>query len=552
MEKENEGNTLDQWLVLTAERVVDDIFKSAIENTLLHSLRSAGDHRQALLELFKNPLVELPYEILYNFILEFGGEICSFYDYNFIEHWSFLIPAIKNRQFYDKIDEFINWLSSDRQFVIGKSGSTWSTSNDLVKSVRNRIQNSLKKFQWKHILPRGILIIKRMFIKNKNTSSLSLSELINVNLRANHTLLDEILKYIDVYHHSHEGLLWTFKKGCSKIDQAFFQLFWSKRILKWKQESGGEKKFRKRNLKILAERDLDLKIVLEKNKRFLFWLSGISYDARVFHLAPPSLRKNLEFIRISIVKNPKLMNELYENTFDKIGTILPKDVLLWSLERNPDILNTSSFPDSLKTFNLVDLCLEKKFLYLEKQRFFEKLCQKKKSHFGSSSLSPIMKPLTEPFIIRNQLGVLPCMLCHHSKGCPNNTIFKGPEWRFIATVNKKCFRCLGTACDVLSIFIKKLRCSKKGVRFYEYFQDIYVDFPGPETSPKEILEQIYIPRQRFHTFLRITFIRGSFCEERKRRIYLIRKTLTLSCKLSLKLIGLYLLGPSYFKILMDG
>ena len=117
MEKENERNTLDQWLVLTAERVVDDILRSAIENAL--SLRSAGDHRQALLELFKRPLVELPNETLHNFILEFGGEIGAFYDYHLMKDWDLLIPAIKNRQFYgDKIDEFINWLSSDRQFVI--------------------------------------------------------------------------------------------------------------------------------------------------------------------------------------------------------------------------------------------------------------------------------------------------------------------------------------------------------------------------------------------------------------------------------------------------
>lgn len=549
MSQNNEEETLYPLSNPTDEGVVGDILRRAIENAL--SLRGDGVPKQSLLELFKRPLIELPNETLHNFILEFGGEICAFYDYHLMKDWDLLIPAIKNRQFYgDKIDEFINWVSSDRQFVIGKGGSDWSTSTRLTKTARNKIQTSLKKFQWRHIRPRGFLIIKRIFFRNKNTSSSPISKLINVNLRANHTILDNIVKYIDVYYHSYEGLLWTFKKGCSKTDQAFFQLFWSKRILKWKQESGGEKKFRKRNLKILAERDLDLKLVLEKNKRFLFWLSGISYDARVFHLAPPSLRKNLEFIRISIVKNPQLMNELYENTFDKIGTILPKDVLLWSLERNPDILNTSSFPDYLKTFNLVELCLEKKVLSLEKQRFFEKLCLIKKSHFGSSWMD--LAADTEPFINRNQLGKLPCMLCHHSKRYPNNTTFRGTEWSSIATVNNKCFRCQGTECDALSIFIKKLRRGKKGVRLYEYFQDIYIDFPGPETSLNEILEQIHIPRQLFHTFLRITFIRDTFTEERKRQIYLIRKTLSLVDKLSLKLIGLYLLGPSYFKMLMGG
>ena len=154
-------------------------------------------------------------------------------------------------------------------------------------------------------------------------------------------------------------LLSCCKIGCSQRDQMYFELLWSEKI-SFMEQKLGQKKFRKLNKDAFIDQmgqDSLLNLIIGRNYRYLFWLSGILYDSRIFHLAPLLLQKDPYFIRLSIVKNPSLMNEIWTDTLIPVGKSLSKEHLLWSLKKNPDIFNSASFPENFKTINLVHNCL---------------------------------------------------------------------------------------------------------------------------------------------------------------------------------------------------
>ena len=468
----------------------------------------------------------------------FGGEIACFFPVYLRKQWYILIPCLEKKRYYSKVTEFINFISSDRYYEKNSNGC-YGVSISQVSSCKKQIKESLSKYL------HSVLIkinrqkhLKKIMSENlrKNGHLLIISK---QGLTGNFTIIDYIFKFLDTTSWE-ENILWSFTKGSSKIDQIFFELFWSEKIDNL-EKSLGQKTFRKLNKYLFQEKlsqDLEVNLVIGRNPRFLFWLSGILYDVRIFHLAPMSLQEDPNFIRLSILKNHRLLSEIWIDTPQTISQRLYKEDYIWLVKKKPDVLNSPSFPEQLKTTHLIYDCLIKKTSRLEEFRFFEDFCQQKKTHLGDSVLTIVNNNR-----LNTSIDTLACELCSNVKKYPNNRIFGYFNIHKNNTKNSKCPFCRGSGYSPLSSFISRLK-GEKGKLISCYFKSL------PFTREvSEVLTQRVTQLKAFKSFLRVMIVSSKMNKKDVLRGKLVSISLRCKDKLSLRIIFSYVFGPEFYNLI---
>ena len=242
------------------------------------------------------------------------------------------------------------------------------------------------------------------------------------------------------------------------------------------------------------------------------------------------------------------MNEIWTDTLMPVGKSLSKEHLLWSLKKNPDIFNSASFPENLKTINLVHNCLARKISSIDRLKQFEYLCQTKRSHLGSSYISIIKNKEYRTNIYQGTLSYLPCEVCSNVKKEFNNTLLYrdllhvGPNWvNSIPTVNLKCPHCHGSGYSSGSTFLRKIKGTKG-----TYIRDYFLSLPKLK-GISEVLNYRKEGEESLLAFFNIMIISLKMTQADRDRISKIKQSLRANSKISLKLICLYLLGPEYIQ-----